>query len=226
MNTQQLITALGIDSAQLQVWLAAGLPHRKAGRGRQFDADAVQAWLLANGHVKGPRYVGTMEQAATACGIHPRTLASWIRQGAPGKTAEGYDIDSLLAWKSNRHQADPLLSGTVSPMLERYRRERWKLARLERRERERELIPLAEALECGDRLAAGFRHACERIQRLNLCGVEAVKEIREVLDDDMKTFIASLGGQPATGENTHSESHHTRLSHETDSKRADAHRIG
>ena len=49
MNTAELTAALAIAPAKLKEWLAAGLPCRKVGRGRQFDAAAVREWLVTTG---------------------------------------------------------------------------------------------------------------------------------------------------------------------------------
>jgi hypothetical protein len=136
-----------------------------------------------------------MDEAAGAVGIHPRTLATWIRQGAPGKTSEGYDLDALATWRNERYaDHDPLLSGPTSPALERYR-----LARAQREElalaRElREVLSIAEIDKVWDTLASSHLRACASIQRMNLAGAEAVQQIREAFEVGRADLAAVLGG--------------------------------
>lgn len=76
---------------------------------------------------------------------------------------------------------DPLLSGGSSPALERYREERAKLARLDRLERERQLLPRDEVRESWGRMAAILRGAGDALQRQ--FGSEAVEILNDALDD-------------------------------------------
>jgi len=76
---------------------------------------------------------------------------------------------------------DPLLQGGSSPALERYREERAKLARLDRLERERQLLPRDEVRESWGRMAAILRSAGDTLQRQ--FGAEAVEILNEALDD-------------------------------------------
>jgi hypothetical protein len=140
-----------------------------------FDADQVKAWLVAKGLATAARFVATMDEAAGAVGVHPRTLATWIRQGAPGKTGEGYDVDGLMEWRKNQRYAesDPLLIGVSSPALEKYREHRAELARLEVLERKRLLIDRRQIEPTMLRFAQVIRSAVETLQRQY--GPEAAK---------------------------------------------------
>jgi hypothetical protein len=60
---------------------------------------------------------------------------------------------------------DPLLTGTSSPALEDYRRERAALAKLERQERERRLLPREEVRQTLARIAGILRAAGDALQR-------------------------------------------------------------
>ena len=60
---------------------------------------------------------------------------------------------------------DPLLQGSSSPALERYREERAALARLDRLERERRLLPRDQVREALGRIAAILRGAGDTLQR-------------------------------------------------------------
>jgi len=76
---------------------------------------------------------------------------------------------------------DILLQGGSSPALERYREERAQLARLDRLERERQLLPRHEVKEALGRIAAIIRSAGDAIQRQ--FGAAAVEILYEALDD-------------------------------------------
>lgn len=76
---------------------------------------------------------------------------------------------------------DPLMQGSGSPALERYREERAALARLDRLEREGNLIPRSETRETLGRIAAILRSAGDALQRQ--FGPEAAEVLYEALDD-------------------------------------------
>ena len=149
MNASELIKELHVSRRSLTKWLEKGLPYNKTKRGREFDAQAVSEWLVKAGIATKPNTVApTAAAAAKELGISERAFHTWLAAGCPARIPEGYDVDLAREWNlARRQQSDPLMGGTVSPMLERYRRERWKLARLERQEKERELVraPLSKA---------------------------------------------------------------------------------
>lgn len=60
---------------------------------------------------------------------------------------------------------EDMMSGPESPALERFREERAALARLDRLERERQLLPKAEVVDALGRIAAIIREAGETIDR-------------------------------------------------------------
>ena len=76
---------------------------------------------------------------------------------------------------------DPLLGGENSPALERYRDERAKLARLDRLEREKTLLPRDQVHELLGQIAALLRGAGENLQRQ--FGSDAHAVLDEALDD-------------------------------------------
>ncbi len=76
---------------------------------------------------------------------------------------------------------DPLMTGSGSPALERYREERAAMARLDRLERERVLVRRDEARTALGRIAAILRGAGETLQRQ--FGAAAVEIMYEALDD-------------------------------------------
>jgi hypothetical protein len=76
---------------------------------------------------------------------------------------------------------DPLLEGASSPALERYREERAKIARLDRLQREGQLLPRNEVKEALGRIAAILRGAGESLARQ--FGAAAAELLHEALDD-------------------------------------------
>lgn len=76
---------------------------------------------------------------------------------------------------------DPLMQGSGSPALERYREERAALARLDRLAREGKLIPRDETREALGRVASILRGAGDSLQRQ--FGAEAAEILYEALDD-------------------------------------------
>jgi hypothetical protein len=93
---------------------------------------------------------------------------------------------------------DPLLLGGSSPALERYREERAKIARLDRLERERQLLPRDEVRESWGRMAAILRGAGDTLQRQ--FGAEAVEILNEALDDCERELDRPLRETPEQGD--------------------------
>jgi hypothetical protein len=91
---------------------------------------------------------------------------------------------------------DPLMQGTGSPALERYREERAALARLDRLEREGVLLPREKARQAMGQVAAVVRGAGDALQRQ--FGPAAVEILYEALDDAQReidrTFGESING--------------------------------
>jgi hypothetical protein len=85
---------------------------------------------------------------------------------------------------------DPLLQGESSDALEDYRRERALLARLDRLERERELLPRDQVRQSLARIAAILRGAGDTLQRE--CGNEAHAIFTEALGDAEAEMDASF----------------------------------
>jgi hypothetical protein len=86
---------------------------------------------------------------------------------------------------------DLLMQGSGSLALEEYRQERAKLARLDRLERERQLIPRDEARAALGRTAAILRSAGDALQRQ--FGTPAVEILFEALDDCQREIEHSFG---------------------------------
>ncbi|QEF98160.1 hypothetical protein Mal15_22080 [Stieleria maiorica] len=54
-----------------------------------------------------PVFAETIAEAAKSLGVHERTLKSWLAEGAPPKTDDGYNVDAILQWRAaNRKTSD------------------------------------------------------------------------------------------------------------------------
>ena len=186
MTGKDLIAALGIDRATLRAWVDRGLPFARVNRRPDFDAAAVRQWLIAQGLAAETQHAKTRDEVAAYFGVGVRTVAAWLAAGCPG-SAGAYDLHAIHAWRDSQRQAradqaaDPLLAGAASPALEQYRRERAKIARLDRLERERELVPRDEVHTLLGQIAVVLRSAGETLQRTY--GPEAQTILDEALDE-------------------------------------------
>lgn len=86
---------------------------------------------------------------------------------------------------------DDMLVGTGSPALERYREERAKLARLDRLDREQQLLPRDEVREALSQIATILRGAGETLQRE--FGAGAADILYEALDDADREIDRTFG---------------------------------
>ena len=102
-----------------------------------------------------------------------------------------HDFLAANARKLAAEDDEMLGSGVPSPALERYREERAKLARLDRLERERVLVPRDEVREGLGRIAAIIRSAGEALQRQ--FGASAVDLLYEALDDAQREIDQRFG---------------------------------
>ena len=102
-------------------------------------------------------------------------------------------LHDFLAENAQRlaREEDDLLQGGSSPALERYREERALLARLDRLERERRLLPRDEVREALGRIAAILRSAGDTLSRD--FGTAAAEVLHEALDDAQREVASSLG---------------------------------
>lgn len=128
-------------------------------------------------------FAPSVSELARLCRVHRSTVQSWMRDPAfPQKQADGFDLFEVGQWKGARDEtqkqaerqpkakafpqdADPLLSGYDSPGLERYRLAKAGIAELDLRERQGELMNVAEVREFLDSFADILRRASEQLQR-------------------------------------------------------------
>jgi hypothetical protein len=90
---------------------------------------------------------------------------------------------------------DPMMQGSLSPALEEYRGERTKLARLERLEREGQLVPRDQARAALGRIAAILREAGHALERQ--FGPAALEILSEALDEAEREIASQFDGPPS-----------------------------
>jgi hypothetical protein len=95
---------------------------------------------------------------------------------------------------------DPLMQGSGSPALERYREERAAMARWDRLEREGVLLPRDQVREALGRWASIIRAAGDALQRQ--FGPAAAEILFEALDDSDRDMDRFFGGQGDGGNGT------------------------
>lgn len=102
-------------------------------------------------------------------------------------------LHDFLAENAQRlaREDDELLQGGGSPALERYREERALLARFDRLERERRLLPRNEVREALARIAAILRDAGDAL--LRQFGSPAAEILHEALDDAQREIASCFG---------------------------------
>ena len=93
---------------------------------------------------------------------------------------------------------DPLMSGSGSVALERYREERAAIARLDRMEREGSLLPRDEVREAMGRVASMIRGAGDALQRHY--GQAAAEILTDALDDAEREIIRTFANDTPAAE--------------------------
>lgn len=88
-------------------------------------------------------------------------------------------------------ESDPMMSGLTSPALEEYRRERAALARLDRLEREQELVDRATVRTGFGRVAALLREAGETLQ--TRYGADAAQVLIDALENAQRELSRVYG---------------------------------
>ena len=175
MIGKKLIADLGIDRKRLNEWIDLGVPftrHPRTGR-PEFDPAAVLGWLEKQG-LLADDLLGNRNEVANHFGVGLRTVANWLADGCPG-SKDYYDPEKIQAWLDQRDAArsparqasptDPLLSGSSSPALERYRTARAELAELEVAQKRGDLVSVSDVNDLLLLYGKTLRGAMEQIAR-------------------------------------------------------------
>lgn len=126
--------------------------------------------------------------AAAALGITRQTLASWTQKGCPRNDDSSYSLPEIFAWSVEQAKGETRTASTPEAdlWLTEFRKERALLARLDREEREGELVPrqdLAKAWAARvTEVTSAFNNFVDRFPPL-LLG-KSRNEMRQILDDE------------------------------------------
>ena len=110
----------------------------------------------------------------------------------PAVVRAWHDFLAENAVKLAKDEPDEMLQAPSSPALERYREERAAIARLDRLERERQLMPRDQAREALGRIASIIRAAGDSLQRQ--FGAAAGEILYEALDDAQREIDHTFAG--------------------------------
>ena len=108
--------------------------------------------------------------AAWLLSVQPRTMRTATWKDAPRNPDGSYDARELVEWRLERQaetdDVDPLLAGSDSPALERFRNARADRKELELAARRQQLIDVDEFLAWWDsEIAAPIHKSLEKLQR-------------------------------------------------------------
>lgn len=137
-----------------------------------------------------PWIVSNQTLVAEFFGVPRRTVEEWRKVGMPGQRA-AYNLATIYRWIRSRET-----KVVDSDALEWHRREKAKIAQLERRKLEGELVRVKEIRTALAHVVAALREAGDRLQRQ--FGAEAGDLHNEAID-------AALGGLERMGSDSSSD---------------------
>lgn len=109
LSAQNLRQKLGLTPSKFARLLKQGLPCQGKGKKRQFDPNAVAAWLRERGLIKpettAEQVCTTRDAAARELGVSTRCFAEWLtdptfpgKAGSPGRADSYFPIQSIRQW--------------------------------------------------------------------------------------------------------------------------------
>jgi len=123
IDGKTLCSHLNVSHQQLAAWVRVGMPVVDGPDGKEYDAEAVVAWLVETGRGQRDAPPAAHEQpiartrpdAANYFGVNLRTLANWLKEpgfpgkaGSPGPDPDGYfPLDEIAAWLEAREGETP-----------------------------------------------------------------------------------------------------------------------
>lgn len=135
-----------------------------------------------------PFVVVTQQAVADFFGVSQPAVSVWFKQGCPVLRGKKYDLAAIAKWAIGKRSIvasvsddfDGELGEGSSPALEEYRRERAKMAKIQRQQLEESLVRI-DAIESGMLSAmVRIREAGAKLQRLY--GVDAQTVLDEYID--------------------------------------------
>jgi phage terminase Nu1 subunit (DNA packaging protein) len=159
LNSNELKSQLGIDERTLRKLVREGLPFAKKGRVREYDLDACNAWLVAQGYAEQPHVetiCQTYAELASELGMSGkdpiRVIAGWAsmpgfpgRAGTQGRRDAHLPVDQIRDWLASRD--NDLGSAVDDEMRELQRQEKRLRLEISQRDLQEQLGRLADVDE-------------------------------------------------------------------------------
>ena len=120
-TTDELCERLGVSRRQIAKWLKRGMPVVGKTKDRRYNVDAVESWLIENGHaeIDGPEqqaagkicrtYSELARELAMESKAPERLIAYWLtipgfpgRAGKPGRQEAYLPVDEIREWLEAR----------------------------------------------------------------------------------------------------------------------------
>ncbi len=144
------------------------------------------------------KIVHSIREVSEYFNIWPKTFYAWKALGCPGISKEKgkgtYDLQAIDAWhkaRTGQIEDDPMLAGSSSPNLERYRGAQADLAELKLQQQRGELLSREAVMKGLAIFASTMRQAFETLQRQ--FGREAVDITSQALGEAEHTFLRGMG---------------------------------
>jgi len=141
------------------------------------------------------------EHLASAFGVSVRTIAAWLVKGLPRKDS-GFFLPDCISWFASQQPGKCEKTGKPqeqdspekSQWLEAYRKERARMARLDRRARQGSLLPRTEVEKAfADRafeFARGILHLSRRVaHKVAEKGTKPLREVEKILDSEARRLL-------------------------------------
>lgn len=145
---------------------------------------------------------------ARCMGVARSTVMEWTgKRDFPGGANGPWNLPAIVAWLIARGAKqtavtpgdDPLLEGGESEWLEKYRKEKTLLARMERKAKRLKLLSRDQVHIALSRMASIIRGAGEQLQRQ--FGTEALRLLDEAMDDaerEMESLVSDSQAEEST----------------------------
>jgi phage terminase Nu1 subunit (DNA packaging protein) len=138
--------------------------------------------------------VSTRSEVAKHFGVSERTVGTWLGGGCPGLPGK-YDLKTIAAWAAASRSTH-----VKGQWEERYKREKAKLARLDRLRKEGELVDRSTSRTCWTILARRLRQAGTSLQKL--FGPGAAKILNEAIEDCKREIDTTFPDNGSDGDSS------------------------
>lgn len=130
-------------------------------------------------------------EVAKLLGVSERAVANWLASGCPGKPGK-YDLAKIQAWRKE-HRQPSRRSEQPEPVTvweRRLKKEKAKMARLDRLRRQGELVDRSAAITCWTILSRRLKQLGSSLQKS--FGPAAAKMVNETIEDCTREVEATF----------------------------------